>query len=83
MRTTVDITDALLAELRGIAARDGRPFRAVLEETLQRGPAARVPGERRPVRIRPLPLGVRPAVLGTSLNQVFDQLELEADRNAS
>lgn len=76
MRTTVDITDALLQELRAIAARE-------LEETLQRCLAARVMGERRPVRIRPLPLGVRPAVLGTSLNQVFDQLELEADRNAS
>lgn len=83
MRTTIVINDALLKELRAIAARDRRPFRAVLEETLQRGLAARRPRDRRGVRIKPLPLGVRPAVLGTSLNQVYDQLEIDSDRNAS
>lgn len=82
MRTTVDINDALLKSLRTRAAQTGRPFRAVLEEALQRGLAA-VRGRRRSVRIKPLPLGVRPAVIGTSLNQVFDQLEVESDRNHS
>jgi len=32
------------------------------------------------VRIKPLPLGMRPAVQGVSLNQVYDQLEAESDR---
>jgi hypothetical protein len=82
MRTTVDINDALLRELRARASRTGRPFRAVLEETLQRGLAA-VRGRRRGVRIKPLRLGVRPAVLGMSLNQVYDQLEVESDRDGS
>ena len=32
------------------------------------------------MRIKPLPLGMRPPVQGVSLNQVYDQLEAEADR---
>lgn len=81
MRTTIDINDVLLKELRARAAQTGRPFRAVLEETLQRGLAASVV-KRRGVRIKPLPLGVRPAVLDAGLNQVYDQLEIESDRDA-
>jgi len=81
MRTTIDINDALLAELRRLAAKQGRPFRAVLEETLQRGLATPL-AARRAVKIKPLPLGLRQAVAGMSLNQVYDQLESEADRNA-
>ena len=44
---------------------------------------AAVVGRRRGVRIKPLRLGVRSAVLGMSLNQVYDQLEVESDRDAS
>lgn len=77
MRTTVDISDAILKEVRGIAARDRRAFRAVLEETLLRGLAAQAGGEQRRVRITPFPLGLRPAVATQSLNQVFDQLEAD------
>ena len=81
MRTPIDINDALLRELRSLALQQGRPFRAVLEEMLQRGLAGTAPRKRRaPVRIKPLPLGMRPAVQGMSLNQVYDQLEAEADR---
>jgi len=82
MRTTIDINDALLKELRSIAARDQRPFRAVLEETLQRGLAGSK-RRRSPVRIKPLALGLRPAVEVISLNQVYDQLEVDGDRTHS
>ncbi len=82
MRTTVDISDALLRELRKLAAKQGQPFRAVLEETLQRGLAVRQ-GTRRPVTISPLPIGIRRAVSGMSLNQVYDQLEADAHRDAT
>jgi hypothetical protein len=75
VRTTVDINDAILRELREIAARDRRAFRAVLEETLLRGLAETAVGQPRTVRIQPFPLGLRPAVATQSLNQVYDQLE--------
>jgi hypothetical protein len=81
MRTTVDINDAVLRELRKLAAKQGRPFRAVLEETLQRGLASRQ-GTRQAVTISPLPIGIRRAVSGMSLNQVYDQFEADAHGNA-
>lgn len=80
MRTTVDINDALLKELRRIADEARRPFRAVLEETLQRGLAAgRGRTRRRKVSIEPHPLGLKPAIAAMSLNQVWDQIEAERD----
>lgn len=79
MRTTVDINDAVLRELREIAARDRRAFRAVLEETLLRG-LAETASQPRAVRIQPFPLGLRPAVAMQSLNQVYDQLEADDAR---
>lgn len=77
MRTTVDTTDAVSDAICGIAARDRRAFRAVLEETLLRGLAARAGQESRQGRIRPFPLGFRPAVVTQSLNRVYDQLEAD------
>ena len=76
MRTTIDINDALIGELRRKAAESGRPFRQVLEETLQRGLAAKS-GSGKPVRVPTYPVGVKPAYRGVSMNQLYDQLEAE------
>ncbi len=42
MKTTVEIPDSLLEEVRRVAAREGRPVRALVEEGLRK-----VLGERR------------------------------------
>ena len=76
MRTTININDALITELRRKAAESGRPFRQVLEETLQRGLAANS-GARKPARVPTYPVGVKPAYRGVSMNQLYDQLEAE------
>ena len=76
MRTTININDALISELRRKAAESGRPFRQVLEETLQRGLAAK-PGSRRPAHVPTFPVGVKAAYRGVSMNQLYDQLEAE------
>lgn len=76
MRTTINISDALLSELRRKAAESRRPFRHVLEETLQRGLAA-TPESRKPVRVPTYPVGVKSAYRGVSMNQLYDQLEAE------
>ncbi|OIR18594.1 antitoxin VapB33 [mine drainage metagenome] len=80
MRTTLGINDALLRELRRRAAESGRPFRAVVEETLQLGLArASQPARaQRPFRVRPHALGLKPGFRGVSLNQLYDQVEAEA-----
>jgi len=76
MRTTININDALLDELKKRAADRKRPFREVLEETLQRGLASSTaPSD--PIRIETAPVGVKPAYTGLSMNQLYDQIEAE------
>jgi plasmid stability protein len=77
MRTTLNISDALLAELRSRANESGRPMNATIEEVLQRGLAAESP-QRRQTKVRTFRVGVKPAYLGMSMNQLYDQLEAES-----
>ena len=77
MRTTLDISDALLAELRSRANESGRPMNATIEEVLQRGLSAESP-QRRPTKVRTLRVGVKPAYLGMSMDQIYDRLEAES-----
>ncbi len=80
MRTTLGINDALLRELRRRATETGRPFRAVVEETLELGlaRAAQPARAKRPFRVRPHALGLKPGFRGVSLNQLYDQIEAES-----
>ena len=75
MRTTVNINDALLADLRARAAETGSTFREVLEETLRLGLAATT--GRSKFRVHAHPLGLKPGFRGMSLNQLYDQIEAE------
>jgi plasmid stability protein len=77
IRTTLNISDALLAELRSRANESGRPMNATIEEVLQRGLAAESP-QRRQTKVRTFRVGVKPAYLGMSMNQLYDQLEAES-----
>lgn len=79
MRTTLDINDATLAELRAKAAAEGKPFKKLINETLQLGLAAK---SRKPARFQVIPLnpGIKPAYQGLSMNQLYDQLEAETPR---
>jgi plasmid stability protein len=77
MRTTLNISDALLAELRSRANESGRPMNATIEEVLQRGLATESP-QRKQTKVRTFRVGVKPAYLGMSMNQIYDQLEAES-----
>ena len=76
MRTTIDINNALLKELRQRAAETGQPFRQVVEETLQIGLAGKANVAGKP-RLKTHAVGIKPAYRGVSLNQLYDQLEAE------
>ena len=76
MRTTLNISDALLAELRSRANETGRPMNATIEEVLQRGLSADAQ-QQKPPKLRTFRIGVKPAYLGMSMNQIYDQLETE------
>lgn len=76
MRTTLNISDALLEELRERSRRTKRPLRQVTEDALRRGLSAPgTPAEK--VRIKPFRLGIKPAYRGMSMNQLYDQIEAE------
>ena len=76
VRTTFNINDALLDELRNLSRRRKQSMNAIVEETLRRGLASgTVP--RRPIRLTTHEVGIKLAYRGMSLNQLYDQLESE------
>jgi len=50
---------------------------ATIEEVLQRGLSAELP-HRKPTKVPTFRVGVKPAYLGMSMNQIYDQLEAES-----
>jgi len=80
MRTTIDINDATLKELRRRAKTTGRPFREVVEESLQLGLAQlSKPRRAQPFEVEPHALDLKPGFRGVSLNRLYDQIEAEED----
>lgn len=76
MRTTLNISDALLEELRERSRSTKRPLRQVTEDALRRGLSAQ-DGPAKKVRIKPFRVGIKPAYRGMSMNQLYDQIEAE------
>ena len=78
MRTTLNIKDAILEELKERARIERRPMTKIVEETLQRGLSAK-PAKRsqKKRKIQTYPAGIKPAYQGMSMNQLYDQLEAE------
>lgn len=78
MRTTIDINDARLKDLRDLARRTGRTLKEVLDEGLQLGLAhMEKPRAHGRVRVKTHRLALKPGFAGASLNQLYDQLEAE------
>ena len=78
MRTTLTINDVILRELHEQASSSGRPFRDVVEQNLAIGLAQlSKPGSRGRFHVRPHKLGIKPGFQGVSLNQIYDQFEVE------
>jgi hypothetical protein len=74
MRTSLDINDATLADLRERARAEGLPFKRVVEDVLQLGLAATRSARPR-FRVKPLDPGIKPPYRALSLNQLYDQIE--------
>jgi hypothetical protein len=74
MRTTLTLDEDVAAKLKAEARRTGRPFRAIVNETLRRGLASRrAVAAREPFRVQARDLGELRA--GLSLDNVGDVLE--------
>jgi hypothetical protein len=82
MKTTIDLPEELVREMKFRAVREGRKLREVAEEVFRRGLAApapaRAPGERHRVKlpIVPAPAGSKPFKIS---GKRLLELELEAE----
>ena len=77
VRTTINISDGILSELHERARQRRRPFREILEETIQLGLSAMPPSSKERARIETHRVGIKPAYRGLSMNQLYDQIEAE------
>ena len=76
MRTTINISEALLHELKQKSAEENRNLNAVIEEALRVGlNPSQTPTKEFKVKARKL--GVKAAYRGISMNQLYDQIEVE------
>lgn len=78
MRTTIDISDAILGDLRRLANQSNRSFKDVVSETLQRGLANNgVQQSKKRITVKPQAVGIKPAIRAMSMNQLYDQIEAQ------
>ena len=78
MRTTIDINDAILKELRNRARERNCSLRAATEEVLLIGlEGQRKKKSSRRFVIKPIDIGIKPGMRNVSLNQLYDQVEAE------
>lgn len=79
MRTTLNINDGLLQELRERSRDEKLPMTQLVERTLRRGLAS---GSTTDPAYQPkiftYEVGIKPAYQGMSMNQLYDQLESES-----
>ena len=57
MRTTLTLDERIAKALKALAHRTGKPFKQVVNETLQKGLAAGEARKPRPYRLKPVALG--------------------------
>lgn len=73
MKTTVEITDALLERAKTVAARDGDTLRTLVERGLERELAVRS-AKRKPFKLKNVTVGgsgLRPEVAHLSINELI------------
>jgi hypothetical protein len=80
MRTTLTLDNDLAQRLRQAAARDGKPFKQIVNDTLRAGLGLRdKPGRRREKSVlRTFRSRLKAGIDETKLNQLVDQLEVES-----
>lgn len=83
VRTTININDALLEDLKKRAREEGRPMTRVVEDALQRGLSAGRIGKGKKRTVQAFPVGIKSAYRGMSMNQLYDQLEADDSIKAS
>ena len=76
MRTTLTLDEDIAAKLELEVRRSGRPFKQVVNDLLRSARRARRERERRrPFRVEPRDLGLRPGLVYDSVGDLLEQVE--------
>jgi len=80
MRTTLTLDNDLAQRLKQAAARDGKPFKQIVNDTLRAGLGLRdkPPKRRERIVLRTFRSRLKAGIDETKLNQLADQLEVES-----
>lgn len=79
MRTTVTLDPDVEQILRDAMRQTGQSFKVTLNEALRKGLADTVPVvDEEPFVVRPQPMGLKPGIDPTKLQDLADEMEVEA-----
>ena len=78
MRTTLTLDDDVAAQLADLTHRLRKPFKTVVNDTLRRGLGRPKPAQRKPFKVVPFSLELRPGLDPTKFLQYASDLEDEA-----
>ena len=77
MRTTVTLEADVEEKLREFMSRNRYTFKQALNETLRRGLASKTTQPSTPFEVKARPMGVKPGIDLTRLNELADELEVD------
>lgn len=78
MRTTLTLEASIAARLKAEVRRTGKSFKVVVNEALKRGLGGSAAPRQARFQVRPRSFGFKPGVDLDRLNQLVDELEVEA-----
>jgi hypothetical protein len=78
MRTTLTLDPDVAQQLKSRMAQRKMSLKQVVNEALRRGLSTSPPEKRRPFRVTPFALGFKPGIDLNKLNQLADELEVQA-----
>lgn len=76
MKMTISLDEDVLQKARAVAARQGKPFQTVINETLREGLAdIENPPKKRPYRTTPRPMGLKPGRNLDNIQELLSEIE--------
>jgi hypothetical protein len=75
VRTTLSLDEDVAAKLKAEARKTGKPFRAVVNETIRKGLVAAKAPQQEPFEVWSAPLGLRPGLSYDSISELLEIAE--------
>ena len=75
MRTTLTLDEDVAAKLKAETRKSGKPFKAVVNETLRAGLLSPEAKPRKPFKVKPANLGLRPGLSYDNVWKLIEEIE--------